>query len=143
MQKKGEKKERKKKEKKDGKRLCARMHAVCLLAHRALLHTQAPSARRAPTFSTRERALSFCCADCVCAVLCRNENRDRIKKDNPGIGFGEITKKLAAEWKELSKSEKEPYEKMAKDDKKRSAALCLCSLLCSALCFLVLIVFLD
>ncbi|KAJ0245391.1 FACT complex subunit SSRP1 [Hirschfeldia incana] len=45
--------------------------------------------------------------------------RDNIKKDNPGIGFGEIGKVLGDKWRQMSAEEKEPYEAKAQVDKKR------------------------
>lgn len=73
---------------------------------------------------------------------CSLEHRERVKMDTPEIKFGDITKQravlfsfrifacsisrccaVATEWKELSKAEKEPYEKKAKEDKKRSVSV--------------------
>ncbi|KAH8511037.1 hypothetical protein H0E87_008542 [Populus deltoides] len=45
--------------------------------------------------------------------------RENVKKSNPGIVFGEITKALADKWNAMSAEEKEPYEEMARDDKQR------------------------
>ncbi|XP_011009449.1 PREDICTED: FACT complex subunit SSRP1-like [Populus euphratica] len=44
---------------------------------------------------------------------------ENVKKSNPGIVFGEITKALADKWNAMSAEEKEPYEEMARDDKQR------------------------
>jgi len=48
-----------------------------------------------------------------------NDQRDKVREDNPGIKFGEVGKLLGEKWKELSAKEKEPYEKKAKQDKER------------------------
>lgn len=48
-----------------------------------------------------------------------NDQRDKVREDNPGIKFGEVGKLLGEKWKELSAKEKEPYEKKAKADKER------------------------
>ncbi len=50
-------------------------------------------------------------------------NRDRVKAENEGITFGEVAKKLGAEWKALLAEEKTPYEEKAAADKKLKAAL--------------------
>ncbi|KAJ1960609.1 Non-histone chromosomal protein 6 [Dipsacomyces acuminosporus] len=49
-------------------------------------------------------------------------NRERVKKDNPDVTFGQIGKILGAEWKGLSDSAKAPYLKKAEEDKKRYEA---------------------
>merc|ERR1711964_524284 len=41
-----------------------------------------------------------------------NEQRDKVREDNPGIKFGE-------EWKSLNDKQKEPYDAKAKADKQR------------------------
>ncbi len=51
--------------------------------------------------------------------LFMNANRQAIKDKNPSIGFGDLTKKLTEQWKNLSAKEKAKYEKMAADDKQR------------------------
>lgn len=38
-------------------------------------------------------------------------------KENPGIAFGEVGKKLGAEWKELSDAKKKPYQDTAAKSK--------------------------
>ncbi|KIW08349.1 uncharacterized protein PV09_01265 [Verruconis gallopava] len=48
-----------------------------------------------------------------------NDNRDKVREENPGIKFGEVGKLLGEKWKELSAKEKEPYEKKAIEDKER------------------------
>ncbi|KAH8483736.1 hypothetical protein H0E87_028233 [Populus deltoides] len=45
--------------------------------------------------------------------------RENVRKSNPGIVFGEIAKALADKWNAMSAEEKEPYEEMARNDKKR------------------------
>jgi hypothetical protein len=47
------------------------------------------------------------------------ENRERVKKENDGIAFGEIGKLLGNEWKQLNEKDKEKYIKKADEDKKR------------------------
>ncbi|KAK3059804.1 Non-histone chromosomal protein 6 [Coniosporium uncinatum] len=48
-----------------------------------------------------------------------NDQRDKVREDNPGIKFGEVGKMLGEKWKELSDKDKEPYEAKAKADKQR------------------------
>lgn len=48
-----------------------------------------------------------------------NANREQIRTDNPDISFGEVGRLLGQKWKELSDSEKAPYEAKAAADKKR------------------------
>jgi len=48
-----------------------------------------------------------------------NDNRDKVREDNPGIKFGEVGKILGEKWKELTDKEKGPYEAKAAADKKR------------------------
>jgi hypothetical protein len=48
-----------------------------------------------------------------------NEQRDKVREDNPGIKFGEVGKKLGEQWKSLSEKDKEPYDAKAKADKQR------------------------
>jgi len=47
------------------------------------------------------------------------EERPRLRKKHPKMGFGPLSKRLGKEWKSLSDDEKKHYEKMAKKDKKR------------------------
>jgi structure-specific recognition protein 1 len=51
-----------------------------------------------------------------------NDNREKIKTDNPDIKFTEIAKVAGAQWKELSAEDKQPYEAKAAADKERYAA---------------------
>ncbi|KAI9635660.1 high mobility group box domain-containing protein, partial [Dioszegia hungarica] len=46
--------------------------------------------------------------------------RERIKGENPDATFGQLGKLLGAKWKELSPSEKKPYEAQAEKDKIRA-----------------------
>ena len=48
-----------------------------------------------------------------------NENRERVKEENPGCSFGDVGKFLGEEWRGLSSSEKKVYEKMNSKDKAR------------------------
>jgi hypothetical protein len=47
--------------------------------------------------------------------------RERIKAENPDAGFGDIGRLLGAKWKEMTDSEKKPYEAKALADKGRAA----------------------
>ena len=48
-----------------------------------------------------------------------NEQRDKVRTDNPDLKFGDVGKVLGQKWKELSDAQKAPYEKKAAADKKR------------------------
>ncbi|QIW95722.1 hypothetical protein AMS68_001240 [Peltaster fructicola] len=48
-----------------------------------------------------------------------NEQREKVREDNPGIKFGEVGKLLGEKWKALSEKQKAPYEAKAATDKKR------------------------
>jgi hypothetical protein len=48
-----------------------------------------------------------------------NENRARIKEENPDATFGGLGKLLGEEWRGLTSAEKKPYDKMNAEDKKR------------------------
>ena len=48
-------------------------------------------------------------------VLFLNKNRPRLLLEQPDIEFANVTKKLAAEWAQLSEQEKEPFVKEAAD----------------------------
>ena len=48
-----------------------------------------------------------------------NANRDQLKKDEPDLKFGEMTKKLTEKWKALNDKEKKEYEDMALKEKQR------------------------
>ncbi|KAI8341308.1 non-histone chromosomal protein 6 [Chlamydoabsidia padenii] len=47
------------------------------------------------------------------------EQREKVKTDNPEASFGQIGKLLGAKWKALSDAEKKPYQDKADEDKKR------------------------
>ncbi|XP_019161740.1 PREDICTED: FACT complex subunit SSRP1-like [Ipomoea nil] len=48
-----------------------------------------------------------------------NNERENVKKTNPGIAFTEVGKVLGDKWNKMSAEEKQPYEAMARADKKR------------------------
>ncbi|KAL9096744.1 MAG: hypothetical protein Q9165_001232 [Trypethelium subeluteriae] len=48
-----------------------------------------------------------------------NENREKVRDENPGIKFGEVGKILGEKWKGLSEKQRAPYEAKAAADKKR------------------------
>lgn len=48
-----------------------------------------------------------------------NDQRDKVREDNPGIKFGEVGKILGERWKALSEKQRAPYEARASADKKR------------------------
>jgi len=48
-----------------------------------------------------------------------NDNRDKVREENPGIKFGEVGKLLGERWKELTDKDKKKYEDQAKIDKER------------------------
>ena len=48
--------------------------------------------------------------------------RPAVKLDNPSFGVGKLAQRLAVFWKEMNTEEKEPYQKMALQDKERYAA---------------------
>ncbi|KAJ0426063.1 high mobility group box domain-containing protein [Aspergillus carlsbadensis] len=48
-----------------------------------------------------------------------NENREKVREDNPGISFGQVGKMLGEKWKALSDKERKPYDDKAAADKKR------------------------
>lgn len=48
-----------------------------------------------------------------------NSNRDTVREENPGISFGEVGRILGQKWKDLSDTEKAPYQAKADADKKR------------------------
>ena len=47
------------------------------------------------------------------------DNRDKIKEENPGCSFGEVGKFLGAAWGAADAATKAKYEKMAAADKER------------------------
>ncbi|GIK01590.1 non-histone chromosomal protein 6 [Aspergillus viridinutans] len=48
-----------------------------------------------------------------------NDNRDKVREENPGISFGQVGKMLGERWKALSDTDRRPYEEKAAADKKR------------------------
>ncbi|KAJ3288646.1 Non-histone chromosomal protein 6 [Borealophlyctis nickersoniae] len=52
-------------------------------------------------------------------IIFSNENRQRIKEENPSAEFRDMGRLLGAAWKELSDAEKEVYNKKKEEDKKR------------------------
>lgn len=48
-----------------------------------------------------------------------NDKRDQVRADNPGISFGQIGKLLGEKWKSMDATDREKYEKLAEEDKKR------------------------
>ncbi|KAF2644989.1 HMGB family protein [Massarina eburnea CBS 473.64] len=48
-----------------------------------------------------------------------NDQRDKVREENPGIKFGEVGKMLGERWKSLSEKQRQPYEAKAAADKKR------------------------
>lgn len=47
------------------------------------------------------------------------EQRDNVREENPGIGFGQVGKVLGERWKALNDKQRLPYENKAAEDKKR------------------------
>ncbi|KAL2046360.1 hypothetical protein N7G274_001807 [Stereocaulon virgatum] len=45
--------------------------------------------------------------------------RDNVREENPGIGFGQVGKVLGERWKALNDKQRQPYEAKAKADKER------------------------
>jgi len=48
-----------------------------------------------------------------------SDQRAKVKEEDPSLKFGDIAKKLSSQWKEMSEEEKDPYVKMAQQDKER------------------------
>ncbi|KAH8426940.1 Non-histone chromosomal protein 6 [Aspergillus melleus] len=48
-----------------------------------------------------------------------NENREKVREENPGITFGQVGKMLGEKWKALNDKDRGPYEEKAAADKKR------------------------
>lgn len=47
------------------------------------------------------------------------DKRGKLKADDPSLKVGEIAKQLGAAWNIMSAKQKAPYEKQAKEDRKR------------------------
>ncbi|KAJ3222178.1 Ribonucleoside-diphosphate reductase large subunit, partial [Chytriomyces hyalinus] len=54
-------------------------------------------------------------------LLFANENRARIREENPDASFGQIGKLLGAEWKEASEATKQKFSALQEKDKARYA----------------------
>jgi hypothetical protein len=52
-------------------------------------------------------------------MLFSNDQRNKIKADNPELSFGEIGRKVGEAWKALSDKQKQVYVKKSEEDKKR------------------------
>ncbi|CAL5872502.1 uncharacterized protein PFLUO_LOCUS6766 [Penicillium psychrofluorescens] len=48
-----------------------------------------------------------------------NDNRDKVREENPGITFGQVGKSLGDRWKALTETERKPYDAKAATDRKR------------------------
>ncbi|KAB8202878.1 NHP6B like protein [Aspergillus parasiticus SU-1] len=48
-----------------------------------------------------------------------NDNREKVREENPGISFGQVGKMLGERWKALTETQRRPYEEKAAADKKR------------------------
>ncbi|KAK3679356.1 Non-histone chromosomal protein 6 [Recurvomyces mirabilis] len=48
-----------------------------------------------------------------------NDQREKVREENPGIKFGEVGKVLGERWKALNEKQKAPYDAKAAADKKR------------------------
>ncbi|KAF2084958.1 non-histone chromosomal protein 6 [Saccharata proteae CBS 121410] len=48
-----------------------------------------------------------------------NDQREKVREENPGIKFGEVGKLLGERWKALNEKQRAPYEAKAAADKKR------------------------
>ncbi|KAJ5808313.1 Non-histone chromosomal protein 6 [Penicillium riverlandense] len=48
-----------------------------------------------------------------------NDNRDKVREENPGISFGQVGKSLGDRWKALTEAERKPYDAKAATDRKR------------------------
>jgi len=52
-------------------------------------------------------------------MLFSNDQRNKIKADNPELSFGEIGRKVGEAWKALTDKQKQVYVKKSEEDKKR------------------------
>lgn len=53
--------------------------------------------------------------------LYSNQNRNRVKEENPGIKFGQIAQLLSVEFKQISAAERAKWDQKALEDKERYA----------------------
>ena len=51
-------------------------------------------------------------------IFC-NDRRELVKQKQPGLSMTELTKALAAQWRELDETERSRYATLASDDKER------------------------
>merc|ERR1712014_291150 len=88
---------------------CLRRRPPARLPARAPTSPPAARGRRTPT-----------CRSAVCPYMFfANDQRDKVREENPGIKFGEVGKILGEKWKGLNDKQKAPYEAKAAADKKR------------------------
>jgi hypothetical protein len=52
-------------------------------------------------------------------IFYTQEARPKVKKENPDMTFGEISRLVSEQWKNMSKEDKAPYEEKAAHDKER------------------------
>jgi hypothetical protein len=50
-----------------------------------------------------------------------NDNREKVKAENPKLKATEVMSELGAQWKAMNETERAPYAKKAEDDKERYA----------------------
>ncbi|KAL4785689.1 high mobility group box domain-containing protein [Aspergillus varians] len=74
--------------------------------------TREPTARKKKDPNAPKRGLSA-------YMFFANDNREKVREDNPGITFGQVGKMLGEKWKALSEKDRKPYEEKAATDKKR------------------------
>ncbi|KAL4810289.1 high mobility group box domain-containing protein [Aspergillus unguis] len=72
----------------------------------------APAQRRKKDPNAPKRGLSA-------YMFFANDNRDKVREENPGISFGQVGKMLGEKWKALSDKDRKPYDDKAAADKKR------------------------
>lgn len=51
-----------------------------------------------------------------------NDNREKVREENPGINFAGVGRALGEKWKQLSEKQRAPYDAKAAADKKRYEA---------------------
>lgn len=47
------------------------------------------------------------------------EHRQALASAEPGLSFGDLSKRVSADWKQLTEEQRKPYEERAAEDKKR------------------------